>query len=103
MVWFALLEANYVMSYVSCETRHTWFLHAATLVSVLAVAAGGWTAWRAGPVDATERPTAPLSSETQESRARWMAIGGVALSIWFILVILAMEIPIALLATCGAK
>jgi hypothetical protein len=103
LVWFALLEVNYVLSYVACETRHTWFLHAATLASAVAVAAAGWTAWRSGPADATERPTDPLSSDTTESRARWMAIAGVALSVWFILVILTMEIPIVLLATCRAK
>ena len=103
VVWFTLLEANYVMSYVACETRHTWFLHVATLVSILAVAAAGWGSWRSGPAEDSEYPTAPISPDTKESRARWMSIGGVALSLWFIVVILAMEIPNILLATCRAK
>jgi hypothetical protein len=103
VVWFALLEANYVMSYVACETGHTWFMHAATLASIVAVAAAGWGAWRSGPAEDSEYPTPPTSPDTGESRARWMSIGGVALSLWFILVILAMEVPIILLATCRAK
>jgi hypothetical protein len=100
VVWFALLETNYVLSYVACETRHTWMLHVATAVAVLLVAGAGWLAWGAGPAEDDQRRSPPVTRATSESRARWMSLAGVAVSGWFILVILAMEIPILVLRTC---
>jgi hypothetical protein len=100
IVWAALLETNYVLSYVSCETRHEWFFHVALAAAVLLVAAAGWFAWRSGPADDDQRRSHPVTSATAESRSRWMSIAGVLLSVWFILVMLAMEIPILVLRTC---
>ena len=102
VVWFSLLEANYVMSYVACEARQTWFLHAATFLSAALVAGAGWLSWRSGPAESDDRRSPPVTSATSESRARWMSIAGVVTSAWFILVILAMEIPLLLLGGCGA-
>jgi hypothetical protein len=100
IVFLTLLEAVYVMSYVSCETRHTWFLHVAVLTAAILVAAAAWTAWRCGPPEDAQPRTAPVTRATAEARARWMALAGVGLSIWFILAIVAMEIPIVVLKTC---
>lgn len=100
IAWATLLETNYVLSYVSCEARHDWYLHAAVVVAVLVVAWGGWMAWRSGPAQDDEGRSHPVTSATSESRSRWMSIAGVMLSAWFILVILAMEIPILVLRTC---
>jgi hypothetical protein len=44
--------------------------------------------------------THPLSDETRRQRSRWMSLAGVAFSIWFIVVILAMEVPIIVLREC---
>jgi hypothetical protein len=102
VVWLVLLEANYVMSYVACETRQTWFLHAATAVSVVVVAVAGLWAWSQGhgPGDLPEPLTEPVSPETCDSRSRWMAHAAVGSSAWFIIVILAMEVPVIVLRTC---
>jgi hypothetical protein len=100
VVWFTLLELNYVLSYVSCECRHKWFLHAAELAAVLIVAAAAYTAWRFGPPQDSQDRTPPVTRSTAEIRARWMAFAGVGLSLWFILVIVAMEIPILTLKVC---
>lgn len=100
IVWLALLELNYVMSYVSCETRHTWFLHLAVVVAVALVAVAGSLAWRFGPPEDSQDRTAPVTRSTAEVRARWMAAAGVGSSSWFILVILAMDIPVLVLRTC---
>jgi hypothetical protein len=100
--WLALLEVNYVLSYVACETRSTWFLHSATAVALLLVAAAGYAAWAAsfGSIIVDETPTPPLSDETRVQRSRWMSLAGVAVSLWFIVVILAMEVPIIVLKEC---
>jgi hypothetical protein len=95
-----VLEANYVLSYVACEMRTRWFLHVTTLLALLIVAAAGWAAWRSGPAEADERQSNPVTLETSESRARWMSMAGVGFSLWFILAILSMEVPILVLKTC---
>ena len=103
VLWFTVLEANYVLSYVACESRQKWFLHAVTLVAVAAVGAAGLLSWRSGPAENSEHPAPPVTHATSESRARWMSIAGVVLSLWFMLVILAMEIPILVLRACEAR
>ena len=100
IVWAALLETNYVLAYVSCESRHTWFLHVAVLTAVALVGFAGWLAWRSGPAEDDHRRSHPVTAATAESRSRWMSIAGVMLSAWFLLVMLAMEIPILVLKTC---
>jgi hypothetical protein len=102
IVWLALLELNYVLAYVACETRSTWFMHSAIGAAVLLVAGAGYAAWAAsyGHILADETRTLPLSDETRVQRSRWMSLAGVAFSLWFILVILAMEVPLVMLREC---
>jgi hypothetical protein len=100
IVWMGLLEVQYVLSYVACEMRQTWFLHVATALAVVLVGVAGWLAWRSGPAESDGRRSPPVTRSTSESRARWMSLAGVILSAWFILVILSMEIPIVVLQTC---
>jgi hypothetical protein len=100
VVWLALLEVNFVLSYVSCEVRQKWFLHAAVGIAVLLVASAGYVAWRSGPPEDREERTPPVTRATAEVRARWMAAGALGLSLAFIVFILAMEIPILVLKTC---
>ena len=101
-VWLALLEVNYVLAYVACETRSTWFMHLAVLVALLLVFGAGYAAWAAsyGNMMADETLTPPLSDETRLQRSRWMSLAGVASSAWFIVVILAMEVPLIVLREC---
>ena len=100
VVFLALLQTNYVMSYVACEVRTRWFLHLATLVALLLVGGAGWLAWTNGPAVPDERRSDAITPETTESRARWMSMAGVMLCAWFMLVILATEIPILVLKQC---
>lgn len=102
LVWLALLELNYVLAYVACETGATWFMHLATGAALLLVATAAHLAWRAsyGDMMAPETPTPPLSDETSRQRSRWMSLAGVGLSLWFFIVILAMELPILVLREC---
>jgi hypothetical protein len=100
IVWLVLLEVNYVLTYVACETGHKWFMHTAVLVALALVATAGYLAWVNGPPDDPEISTPPVTRETAEQRARWMALYGVVSSIWFFIVILANEIPILVLRAC---
>lgn len=102
VAWLILLETNYLLAYVACETRQTWFMHLATAVALLLVSAAGWIAWHASPGDLTaaETQSHPLSDETGRQRARWMGLAGVGISIWFVIVIIAMEVPILVLREC---
>ena len=102
IVMLVLLEVNYVMSYVACETKQTWFLHLATAIAMVLVAAAGAWAWQAGrgPMEIADSMTAPMSPQTCQGRSRWMAYVAAASSVWFILVILAMSVPVVVLETC---
>ena len=102
IVWLTLLEVNYLFAYVACEVQGTWFMHLAIAIAVALVCAAGLAAWRAssGPITADETLTHPLSDETRTQRSRWMSLAGIALSLWFSLVILAMEVPLVVLQVC---
>ena len=95
LAWAMLLETNYVLSYVACEQRHTWMLHVAAATALLVVGFGALAARSARP---------SMRSDTQpsvaEARARFMAIGGLILCAWFAVMIVATEIPVAVLHPC---
>jgi hypothetical protein len=102
IVWLTLLEANYVLSYVACERRQTWFLHLGTATAVALVALAGYLAWRAGhaPLRLEESPGTADGMGTSAARAQWMALFAAVNSIWFIIVIIAMSVPVVVLGTC---
>jgi hypothetical protein len=100
LIWLAALEWNYVATYVACETGRTWYFHIAEATGVLLTGAAGLAAWRRGPPQDTAETSAPVTRSTTEIRARWMALLGVSMSVWFIVLILAMEIPIVVLRAC---
>jgi hypothetical protein len=77
-------------------------MHLATIVAALLVAGAGYAAWSAsyGDMTAPETQTAPLSDETRLQRSRWMSLAGVGQSLWFLVVILAMEVPLVVLKEC---
>jgi hypothetical protein len=103
LVWAALLETNYVLSYVACEQRQTWMLHLAAAVALALVAGAAALTWRAAPQGLSyerEREVSTDPVDTAVIRARFMAIGGLALCAWFALVIVATEIPVLVLKPC---
>jgi hypothetical protein len=103
LAWSALLETNYVLSYVACEQRHTWMLHLATAIALALVAGAAWLTWVASPSLGynSERDASTDPVDTAIIRARFMAIGGLALCAWFALVIIATEIPVLVLHPCA--
>ena len=103
LVWLAMLEVNYLLTYVACESGHKWFMHLTVLVAVAVVATAGYLSWRYGPPADPGVDTPPVTRETAEQRARWMALYGIASSVWFIIVIVANEIPILVLRACEGR
>jgi hypothetical protein len=102
LAWAALLETNYVLSYVACEQRREWMLHLAAALALALVAAAAWIAWRAAPPlgYAAEQEPSTDPSETSVIRAQFMAVGGLALCAFFALVIVATHIPVMVLKPC---
>jgi hypothetical protein len=101
LAWAALLEVNYTMSYVACEQRQSWMLHLASLVALALIAAAAWAAWRAAPGFGSHEEPSVDPAETAVLRARFMAIGGLALCGFFALAVLATEIPALVLPPCS--
>ena len=99
-VWAALLETNYVLSYVACEQRHTWMLHLASAVAILLIALAAFWVARAAPPMGTDETPSTDPRDTAVLRARFMAIAGLVSCAWFSLVILATEIPVIVLHPC---
>jgi hypothetical protein len=101
IVWATVLETNYSMSYVACEQASNWMLHTAVLVGLVLIGTAAWLAWNAKPpgIDDEEPSTAP--ERTALLRARFMAVGGLALCAWFTLAVLAFEVPALLLKPCN--
>jgi hypothetical protein len=93
LAWAALLQTNYVLSYVACEQQHKWMLHLATAVALALVATAACAAWRAAPALPDDEHAAADPAATSLLRRRFMALGGLALCAWFAVVILATEIP----------
>jgi hypothetical protein len=98
-VWLTLLEVNYVMTYFACEQRQDWMLHLASFVALVLVGLAGLNAWRARTTGPTERPTVN-QDETSALRTRFLAYGGALMCAWFIIVIIATEIPVIVYKPC---
>ena len=100
LVWLALLQTNYVLSYVACEQRQTWMLHTAAALALASVGAAAVLARLAAPPlrpDGAENAGPP---DPALLRARFMAHGALVLCAWFALVIVATEIPVWVLEPC---
>ena len=94
LAWAALLQTNYVLSYVACEQQQTWMLHLATAIALVVVAGAAFAAWRAAPAlkPMTDDHAAADPAAASLLRRRFMAFAALALSAWFGIVILATHI-----------
>jgi len=100
LAWAAVLEANYALSYVACEHRHTWMLHLVTIVGVALACGAGYAAWSVMPATRDEAEPSIDPDETTHLVQRFMGISAIAISAWFVITILSMEVPILVLGPC---
>lgn len=96
--WYLHLNVSYALVRKICESGDVWLLHLTTLVTLLPAIAGvivAWRSWRllGKPVDAVGGSTS--------GRSRFMALGGMALSGFFALVLLVAWIPDFVIRPCG--
>jgi len=95
VAWAMQLEANYVMSYVACEQRHTWMLYLSGAVAIAIAAWGAVVSRRAGNGRAAAGP-----GDGDDNVTGFMAGAGVVVSLFFLLVIVSTEIPVLLVPPC---
>jgi hypothetical protein len=74
------------------------YVTAAAAIAIVAAAAFGL--WRARPPGHDDSEPSIDPRETAVVRARFMVVGGLALCAWFTIVMIAMEIPVLVLAPC---
>jgi hypothetical protein len=100
LTWAALVETNYVLSYVACEHRGAWMLHLASGVALVVIGAGAAIAWLAAPPLGARDVPSIGPGDVAEARARFMALTALALCGWFALVVIATGIPVLVLHPC---
>ncbi|HEY6066827.1 MAG TPA: hypothetical protein VIY96_11770 [Thermoanaerobaculia bacterium] len=90
VAWISAFMVNVLLSPWVCATGERWVVPAVTLVASLAAIAGGiasWRTWKELPGEEGE------GDDPTGARRRFMAAGGILLSVVFLIAILALAIP----------
>lgn len=95
--WFLHLNISYSLVRLVCSSGQSWLLHFTTLATVLLAAAGIWVAW--GSWKRVGQPGVTKGAGTL-GRSRFLALSGIGLSGFFLLIILLAWIPDFLLHPC---
>ena len=98
LAWYLHLNISYALVRLICATGDTLLLHLTTLATLaLAVAAlvVAWLSWRR-----LRQPEVTTGSGTL-GRSRFLAVGGIALSGFFALILIAAWIPDFLIDPCA--
>lgn len=97
VAWLLQFQINYSLVQSACEAGHKLALHLVTLGALLLVSGGAVVSGRRlqrlpeGPAD---------EGDDHGTRARFMALSGLGLSLFFTLLIVAAEIPNWILRAC---
>jgi hypothetical protein len=95
LIWFANQAAQFALAPVACLWHSNAVLVAVASVALVLVALSGLTAWIA-----LDEPVAD-GTGLASPMPRWLALGGITLSVSFFIVIVAQMIPNLLLAGCA--
>ena len=87
-LWALQQQISYALTPSACAARAEWWLHAVTVLALLAVAGITFLAWAD-----YRRLSAP-------SRSRFLAASGIGSGMFFLIVILATELPNWFLGAC---
>lgn len=91
----ALLSVNYALVPWACYEQRAGVLHAASALAFVLGSLGAWQAWRAWREESSREDDSPRSG-----RRRFLAITALLLSLYFLLAIVALEIPNLFLEPC---
>lgn len=97
--WFMHLNVSYSLVRLICRTGEIWLLHVATLATLALAALGVWAAWRSWAI--AGRSVINRAGGTM-ARSRFMALGGIVLSGFFLVVILLAWLPGLMLDPCAS-
>ena len=102
LLFLGLLEFNYVSSYVSCEMQQKWFLHAATVTTVLLIAGAGWRAWQAGAETLRQQQATGegINFQIDHNWVGWLTLLAVLSAGSFVVLALALGVPGLVLPPC---
>lgn len=97
MIWALHQQLSYALTPSACEARSEWWLHALTVLAVLAVAGITFLAWREHQklhAESTDQ------GDTIGTRSRFLTASGIGSGGLFLLLILATELPNWFLGAC---
>lgn len=96
--WFLHLNVSYALVRYICLNGGRWLLHLTTGVTLVLAAAGVWVAWRSW-----KRMGEPAVTRGPGTlgRSRFMALGGLGLSAFFLAIILLGWLPGLVLDPCA--
>lgn len=100
LAWAIHLMASFGTVEWTCETGNAWLHHAVTAGVLVIALAGGFVSWRTWRH--TGRAT-ETSGPGPRGRNHFLALAGVAVSAFFILIIVVSEIPNLLLHPCSMR
>lgn len=98
LVWAAQQQANYALTPTLCETGGEGWLHLVSLAAlaiVLLTTFLSWGDWKRLPEGSTDE------GMPGASRSRFLAMSGIALGVFFALVVVATDVPNWILGACS--
>ncbi len=98
LAWAAQQQANYALTPTMCETGGEAWLHLISLAALVIVLVTAFLSWGDGkrlPEGSTEE------GMPGASRSRFLAMSGMALGVFFALVIVATDVPSWFLGACS--
>jgi hypothetical protein len=98
LVWAAQQQANYALTATACAAGAEGWLHLislAALAAVIATALLSWRDWKRLPEGSTDE------GMPEASRSRFLAVSGITLGLFFVLVIVATDLPNWILGACS--
>jgi hypothetical protein len=95
--WMLHLQISYSLVGTACDTGQQFVMHLVTLGALLLAGTGAAISWRSWK----RLPEGPMDEgDAKETRKRFMALFGLVMSLSFVLVIVAAEIPNWVLRAC---
>jgi len=97
LAWKLQLMVNYALIPYACWRDASILIHAASLLTFLTALTGAVVAWRSWQRTGTELQ---LELHGVRGRARFMAVSGIVLSLYFALLILGQWLPNLIIGAC---